>query len=221
MRLGEQTMSGPALTALQGNSNAARRGAVRPRSGSPLRPAIAVAIALVAAAGLTAYWWYSWQPRSSPEVTRGPGVAISGPTLATTNGTSNGTGGCSAPANGQTEYCYTFLLLGLGGTPAITTEVEGAVVEYLTTASINFTVETMSSPLAKLTFKNVTLLSEAGAILATYTFGVGWSGYGGDELPISVDNGQSCVLNFGTVSASGDFFYVDEGPWGLAATTLP
>jgi hypothetical protein len=214
-------MSGPASTAPLGSSNAARRGELRRGRESPLRLAIVVAIALVAAAGLTAYWWYSSQPQSSAETSRGPGVAIAGPALMTTSGTSNGPGGCSAPDNGLTEYCYTFLLLGVGGSPAISTDVEMGTVELLTTASVNFTVQTVSSPPTNLTFKNVTLLSEAGVILATYSLGVGWSGYGGDALPIGVNNGQSCVLNFGTVSAAGDTLRMDEGIWGSAATTLP
>jgi len=108
----------------------------------------------------------------------------------------------------------------VAGGPASGLDVEDGSVIYETTADVSFLLLLPYSTV-NATFVNVTLLNEAGRILATFTPGSGWSAFEYATLPIILGSNETGVLNVGLNSASGDTFELAQGQWGMTSVQLP
>jgi hypothetical protein len=179
---------------------------------------IVVAIVLIASVGTVVYWWSSLQTQSVPP-TRYDAFAPIHLASVTTSGNTNGPGGCSGPGPGHTEYCYTFGLAFEPESLLIALDASPASVVYETTADASFVVQATGG--GNLPFLNVTLLNATGRILATFNPGNGWTAFAGSALPITLWTNQTCVLNIGLTSASGDGLGFEQGAWGTVVTQLP
>lgn len=176
-------------------------------------------VIVIAAAGIGAYLWNGLQSQPSPP-TRYEGLFPYNLTPVTAVGITNGPGGCSGPGLGGTEYCYTFGLLFEPGSLLLAAVAGDGSIVYETTGDVSFQIQALYSE-TNVTFVNVTLLDNSGQILATYAPGSGWLAFDGNALPIVLWTNQTCVLNIGPTSASGDNLRFDQGEWGTAVTALP
>jgi len=178
-----------------------------------------VVVIVVAGAGVGAYFWYQSQ-NTAPPPTRYVGLIPDIFPVFTAHGTTNGTGGCSGPGPGETEYCYPFDLINAPGGLLLGPDASDGSVIYETTADASFLLLLPYSTV-NATFVNVTLLNEAGRILATFSPGSGWSAFGGDALPIILGSNETGVLNVGPNSAIGDTFEFAQGEWGMTSIQIP
>jgi hypothetical protein len=187
-----------------------------------------VVVVLVAATvafavtGSVAYWWVTTHPFTPNEPSPSPVLVPENVTQITAYGTSDGPGGCSGPGLGATEYCYTFGFFDIGGFVPIAT-AHSESTSSVTTASTSFYIQAFSGTSGNYTnipYQNVTLMSQQGDILATYSPSFGWTASLGNSLPISLATTQTCVLNIGSVSDAGDTFDMQDGGGG-ASMPLP
>jgi hypothetical protein len=182
--------------------------------------AIVVAVVIVvASAGIDAFLCSNLRSQSVPP-TNYIGLLPANLDPATVHGTTNGSGGCSGPGVGKTEYCHTFDLF-RAVFPALSDQIvaQGSVV-YETTADASFLIENTSG-VGDVPFVNVTLLNDTGRILSTYAPDTGWSAYPGNTLPIMLGTNETGVLNIGRTSAGGDDLRFNQGFWGSVVVVLP